>query len=59
MILKFTVLLLLAVSVLSVSLGGKEDAHGRHGKQDHFNKDGSYNIHFDHEAILGLSMHTG
>ena len=57
MIDKVAVLLLMVVVVVSVSLGMKEDvAHGtpvKHGKQDHLNKDGSHNIHFDHEAILG------
>ena len=60
MVVKFTVALLLAVSVLSVSLGVKEDAvHGtpiRHGKQDHYKDDGSHNVLFDLEALLGLLL---
>ena len=50
-------MLLMVITVLSVSLGVKEDvAHGtpiKHGKQDPYNKDGSRNVHFIHELILG------
>ena len=59
---KLFVLLLMVVVVISVSLGMKEDvAHGtpvhgmKHGHQESLNKDGSWNVHFDHAAMLGRS----
>ena len=60
MIARGLAMLLMVITVLSVSLGVKEDvAHGtpiKHGKQDPYNKDGSRNVHFMHELILGLSF---
>ena len=61
MIDKLVILLLMVVIVISVSLGMKEDvAHGtpvqhgmKHGHQQSLNKDGSWNVHFDHAAMLG------
>ena len=61
---KFAVLSLMVVVVVSVSLGMKEDvAHGtpvkhgmKHGGQDSLKKDGSWNVHFDHAAIISMNF---